>query len=200
MPLSLGVMKLKLVVGLGNPGTRYAATRHNAGFRAVDLVAERLQTVVDRPFLHALVGQGLHHDEKIVLAKPQTYMNLSGEAVARLLHWYKLSPAAMVVIYDDLDLEPGRLRIRERGGDGGHRGMASIINHLGTGDFVRVRVGIGRPPAEGPGVVDWVLGRPSPGEEELINKVLRVVPDALLEIFAKGAGPAMNKYNNWKAV
>lgn len=194
------VNDLKLVVGLGNPGEKYAATRHNVGFRAVDLVAARLETAVDHPFLRALVGQGFHQGEKIILAKPQTYMNLSGEAVIRLLRWYKLPPADMTVIYDDLDLEPGRLRIRNRGGDGGHRGLASIINLLGTGDFVRVRVGIGRPPAQGPEVVDWVLGRPAPAEEEMINKVLHIVPDVLLEIVERGAGAAMNKYNSWKPV
>lgn len=187
---------MKLVVGLGNPGPQYAVTRHNAGFMAVDQVAERLlQVRVDRPFQRALVGQGFHRGEKIVLAKPQTYMNLSGEAVSRLLRWYKLKPADLVVIYDDLDLEPGRLRIRARGGDGGHKGLASIIGHLGTGDFVRVRVGIGRPPAVGPEVPDWVLSRPAPGEEEAIRRALEMVPEVIREIADRGHESAMNRFN-----
>jgi PTH1 family peptidyl-tRNA hydrolase len=186
---------LKLVVGLGNPGSKYAATRHNVGFQAVDLVARALETVVDRPFLRSLVGQGVYHGEKIILAKPQTYMNLSGEAVVRLLQWYKLAPPDLVVIYDDLDLEPGRLRIRDRGGAGGHRGVASVIQMLDTADFVRVRVGIGRPPVRGPEVVDWVLGRPSPGEALAIDRVLQVVPEVVWELVDGGVAAAMNKFN-----
>ncbi|HBX23938.1 MAG TPA: aminoacyl-tRNA hydrolase [Desulfotomaculum sp.] len=186
---------MKLVVGLGNPGQQYAATRHNVGFRAVDLVAEQLQMRVDRSFQRALVGQGNHRGRKLLLAKPQTYMNLSGEAVSRLLRWYKLAPADLTVIYDDLDLEPGRLRIRARGGTGGHRGLSSIIGILGTGDFARIRLGIGRPPSIGPDVSDWVLSRPAPGEEEAINRTLTMVPEVLWEIVEKGPESAMNKYN-----
>lgn len=193
-------MALKLVVGLGNPGAEYAATRHNTGFRAVDLVAARLETGLERRFLRALVGQGRYRGEKIILAKPQTYMNLSGESVARLMHWYKLDPGDLTVLYDDLDLVPGRLRIRRGGGAGGHRGLVSIMQMLGTGDFVRVRIGIGRPPVLGRDVSSWVLGRPAPAEETLINEVLQIIPDVMLEIWAGGAGAAMNKYNNWKPV
>ena len=186
---------MKLVVGLGNPGLQYATTRHNVGFMAVDLVANQLQTQVDRPFQRALVGQGDHRGRKVLLAKPQTYMNLSGEAVSRLLRWYKLEPADLTVIYDDLDLEPGRLRIRARGGTGGHRGLSSIISTLGTGDFARIRLGIGRPPSNGPDVPDWVLSRPAPGEEEAINRTLAMVPEVLWEIVEKGPESAMNRYN-----
>ena len=187
---------MQLVVGLGNPGLQYVATRHNVGFMAVDIMAERLQTRFDRRFQRALVGQGAYRGEKIILVKPQTYMNLSGEAVVPLLRWYKMKPAALTVVYDDLDLEPGRLRVRVRGGDGGHRGLASIIDLLGTGDFVRVRIGIGRPPALGPEVPYYVLSRPAPGEEEeAVGRVLRVVPEVLLEIFARGPESAMNRFN-----
>lgn len=186
---------MKLVVGLGNPGLQYAVTRHNAGFMAVDLVAEYLKTRVDRSFQRALVGQGIYRGQKVILAKPQTYMNLSGEAVSRLLRWYKLEPSDLTVIYDDLDLEPGRLRIRARGGTGGHRGLTSIIGILGTGDFVRVRVGIGRPPVNGPEVPDWVLSRPAPGEEEAIKSSLGMVPEVVCEIIERGPESAMNKFN-----
>jgi len=191
---------MKLVVGLGNPGLQYAATRHNVGFMAVDLVAEHLQTRVERSFQRALVGQGNYRGRKVLLAKPQTYMNLSGEAVSRLLRWYKLAPADLTVIYDDLDLEPGRLRVRARGGTGGHRGLSSIIGILGTGDFARIRLGIGRPHASGPDVPDWVLTRPAPGEEEAIKRTLAMVPEVLGEIIEKGPESAMNRYNGVEPV
>jgi len=191
---------MKLVVGLGNPGLQYAATRHNVGFRAIDLVAKHLQTRVDRSFQRALVGQGNYQGRKLLLAKPQTFMNLSGEAVSRLLRWYKLAPVNLTVIYDDLDLEPGRFRIRARGGTGGHRGLASIMGILGTGDFARIRLGIGRPPVNGPDVADWVLSRPAPGEEEAINRTLALVPEVLWEIIEKGPESAMNRYNGLDTV
>lgn len=191
---------MKLVVGLGNPGAKYALTRHNAGFMAVDRLAERLSTPVERTFLRSLVGQGVWAGEKIILAKPQTYMNLSGQAVVALLNWYKLAPADLIVIYDDLDLPPGRLRIRDRGSAGGHRGLASIINLLGTGDFIRVRIGIGRPPVPGPGVADWVLARPAPEDMETISRVLETVPGVVEEIVRAGVVSAMNKFNGNKAL
>ncbi|TYO96970.1 aminoacyl-tRNA hydrolase [Desulfallas thermosapovorans] len=189
---------MKLVVGLGNPGPRYALTRHNAGFMAVDRLAKRLETPVDRIFFNSLVGQGVLAGEKIILAKPQTYMNLSGQAVVALLNWYKLAPADLIVIYDDLDLPPGRLRIRDRGSAGGHRGMASIISLLGTGDFIRVRIGIGRPPVPGPEVADWVLARPAPEDMEAICRVLETVPGVVEEIVRAGVVSAMNKFNGWR--
>lgn len=191
---------MKLVVGLGNPGRQYAQSRHNTGFMAVDLAAGQLGIKLDKTFMRAIVGQGLYKGEKIILAKPQTYMNLSGEAVVKLLNWYKLSAGDMTVIYDDMDLEPGKIKVRHRGGDGGHRGLASIINLLGTGDFNRLRIGIGRPSERGPDVVNWVLGRPSPEETSAINLALETVPNVLWEIVENGVGAAMNKYNGMTAV
>jgi len=191
---------LRLLVGLGNPGPKYALTRHNIGFGALDRLAGWLDTAVNRPFLRSLVGQGVYAGEKIILAKPQTYMNLSGDAVALLLNWYKLTPAGLTVFYDDLDLPPGRLRIRDHGSAGGHRGLASIIDRLGTGDFVRVRIGIGRPPVPGPEVADWVLSRPVPGDEEKIAQVLETLPGVLKEMIEFGVVSAMNKFNGNKTV
>jgi len=183
------------VAGLGNPGPQYAATRHNVGFMAVDLIAEHLKLRIDRSFKRALVGQGNYQEWKVLLAKPQTFMNLSGEAVSDLLRWYKLTPADLIVIYDDLDLAPGRLRVRANGGTGGHRGLASITAMLGTGDFARIRLGIGRPPVPGPAVPDWVLTRPAPAEEEAIKQTLALTPEVLWEIIAKGPESAMNRFN-----
>ncbi len=191
---------MRLLVGLGNPGPKYALTRHNIGFGAIDRLAGWLDTAVNRPFLRSLVGQGVYAGKKIILAKPQTYMNLSGDAVALLLNWYKLTPAELTVIYDDLDLPPGRLRIRDHGSAGGHRGLASIIDRLGTGDFVRVRIGIGRPPVPGPEVADWVLSRPVPGDEEKIAQVLETLPGVLKEMIEFGVVSAMNKFNGNKTV
>lgn len=191
---------MKLVVGLGNPGRQYAQSRHNTGFMAVDVVADQLGIKLDKTFMRAIVGQGLHKGEKIILAKPQTYMNLSGEAVVKLLNWYKLSAGDMTVIYDEMDLEPGKIKVRQRGGDGGHRGLASIINLLGTGDFNRLRIGIGRPAEKGPDVVNWVLGRPNPEDTGAINRALESVPEVLWEIVEHGVGAAMNKYNGMAAV
>ncbi len=191
---------MKLLVGLGNPGPKYALTRHNIGFRAIDRLAGWQGTTVNRPFLRSLVGQGVYEGEKIILAKPQTYMNLSGNAVALLLNWYKLTPAELTVIYDDLDLPPGRLRIRDRGSAGGHRGLASIIGQLATGDFVRVRIGIGRPPVPGPEVADWVLARSAPDDEEKIAQVLVTLPGVVEEMMKAGVVSAMNKFNGNKTV
>ncbi|WP_238492486.1 aminoacyl-tRNA hydrolase [Desulfotruncus alcoholivorax] len=188
------------MVGLGNPGIQYARSRHNIGFMAVDLVAGQLGIKLDKNFMRAVVGQGLHKGEKIILAKPQTYMNLSGEAVIKLLNWYKLSTGDMTVIYDDMDLEPGKLKVRHRGGDGGHRGLASIISLLGSGDFNRIRIGIGRPREKGRDVVNWVLGRPDPEETIALNRALEMVPEVLWEIVENGVGAAMNKFNGMSVV
>lgn len=186
---------MKLIAGLGNPGREYAATRHNVGFMVIDRLARELGVVVEKKMFKALVGQGQLSEEKIVLAKPQTYMNLSGEAVGALLNWYKLTAADLVVIYDDLDLPPGRLRIRPGGGSGGHKGMQSIIQVLGTENFPRVRIGIGRPADPDFETADFVLSRFSPDEAEVIEKALDLAVEAVRSIVQDGVERAMNLYN-----
>lgn len=186
---------MKLVVGLGNPGREYAETRHNVGFMVVDRLAESLGVAVDRRMFKALTGQGLVNGEKVILVKPQTYMNLSGEAVGALLNWYKLTPADLVVIYDDLDLPPGKLRLRPGGGAGGHKGVLSIIHSLGTENFPRIRVGIGRPVEAGIDSVDYVLGRMGSGEAEEMEKALMLAAEAALCVVREGLEQAMNRYN-----
>lgn len=186
---------MKLLVGLGNPGAEYANTRHNIGFRVIDRLAGKLGVAVSRPFLRAHVGQAEIAGEKVLLAKPQTYMNASGQSVAPLLRWYKLSPADLLVIYDDMDLPCGAMRIRPKGGSGGHRGMASIIECIGSNEFPRLRVGIGRPEENQGDAVRWVLGEFGPEEGKIIKEVVDRAVDALYVFVAEGINKAMNKYN-----
>lgn len=186
---------MKLIVGLGNPGREYAATRHNAGFMVIDRLARELGAAVEKKMFKALVGQGQVSGEKVALAKPQTYMNLSGEAVGALLNWYKLTAADLIVIYDDLDLPPGKLRIRPAGGSGGHKGMQSIIQVLGTENFPRVRVGIGRPAVPGFETADYVLSRFAESEAGEVGKSLDLAAEVVRSIVLDGVERAMNLYN-----
>jgi PTH1 family peptidyl-tRNA hydrolase len=183
---------MKLVVGLGNPGRQYAATRHNVGFMVIDRLAQELNVVVAKKMFNSLVGQGLIGREKIMLAMPQTYMNLSGQAVGALINWHKLAPEDLIVVYDDLDLPAGTLRIRPAGGSGGHKGMQSIIAVLGNENFARVRVGIGRPEVVDMETVDYVLGRLDPKEME---EALKAAAGAVVSIVSDGLEKAMNLYN-----
>lgn len=184
---------VKLVVGLGNPGSRYASTRHNVGFMVVDRLARRWRAAITKKQCGAQVGAAEFDGEKVWLAKPQTFMNLSGEAVSCLLRFYKLSPADLVVIYDERDLPVGRIRLRERGSAGGHRGVASIIQMLGTNEFPRVRVGIGRPPEMD--AVDHVLSGFPPEERPLIEEALDRAVEGVEDALRDGLVAAMNKYN-----
>jgi len=186
---------LKLIAGLGNPGREYAGTRHNAGFSVVDRIAAAIGASVDRRFLRSLTGQGRINGEKVILAKPQTYMNLSGESVGALMNWYRLPVSDLIVIFDDLDLPPGKLRIRRGGGAGGHRGMQSVIRALGTDSFSRVRVGIGRPPGLEIDPVDYVLSRFNDTEAGEMEKAFDLAAEAVLFMVREGVEQAMNAYN-----
>jgi len=189
---------MKIIAGLGNPGGEYAATRHNVGFMVVDRMAPELGAAVVKKMGKALVGQGRLGAEKVALAKPQTYMNLSGEAVGALLSWYKLTPADLVVVYDDLDLPPGKVRVRPGGGSGGHKGMQSIIQVLGSEDFPRVRIGIGRPADPGfetARTARYVLSRFTPEEAVIIEEALKLAIAAVRCIVQNGVQQAMNLYN-----
>jgi len=184
---------LRLIVGLGNPGRQYEQSRHNLGFRCVDELARRWGLAVTKRAFRALIASGYAAGQRVLLAKPQTYMNLSGESVGPLMRYYGLPPADLLVIYDDMDLPLGRIRIRERGSSGGHRGVASIIAALGTDGFPRLRLGIGRPPGEV--AVGHVLGRFVGPEEQLAAETLRRAADAVETILAQGLSAAMNEYN-----
>lgn len=184
---------MKIVVGLGNPGSQYKETRHNIGFQVVDELVRRWNAGAWKKKFEAEVSE--HRAiGPVLLVKPQTYMNLSGTTVREAAKFYKTPPTEIVVVHDDLDLPAGRLRIRERGGSGGHRGIESILTQLGSDEFVRVRFGVGRPPA-GWDSADYVLGRFAPEEQDLIREAVAKAADAIEMILKEGAAPAMNRYN-----
>lgn len=183
---------MKVVVGLGNPGPKYKETRHNVGFQAVEEVARRYTVLKEESRFDAIIGQIQIGREKVFLVKPLTYMNLSGNAVGKLVSYYKVDQKDIIVIYDDMDLPVGQVRIRPQGGTGGHRGMTSLVERLGTRDFARIRIGIGRPPDE---AVDWVLGRFSGEEKVLIDQAVAKAADAVECWLTEGIDKTMNEYN-----
>lgn len=185
---------MKAVFGLGNPGTGYEKTRHNIGRMVVaSWAAQAGITIAGRRF-EARTGVGQVDGHKIIAALPQTYMNLSGRSVARVASYYRLDPGDIIVVYDDMDLDLGRIRIRPRGSDGGHRGIRSIIEELGSSDFTRLRIGIGRPP-EDDDTVDFVLTPFSAEEREVINETILRAREALTVILTHGVEFAMNEFN-----
>lgn len=183
-----------MIVGLGNPGPEYRHTRHNFGFLALDELAKELNIQVKRLKFKAMIGEGKFADSKVVLVKPMTFMNESGKAVAPLLRYFKVPLSNLLVIHDDLDLPFGVLRLRPGGGTSGQRGMASIINQLGTQEFPRMRLGISRPPGQ-MDPVDYVLKNFLPSEAELLAMVLRTAVEASQTFIAEGLTKTMNKYN-----
>ena len=187
-----------VVVGLGNPGRRYLATRHNLGFRVVDRLATRWQADVSREVHRALVGEARRGGERVLLVKPQTYMNESGDAVGSVQRFYRVDPTHVVVVHDDVDLDVGRVRVRTGGRAGGNRGVESILGVLGDPGFVRVKVGVGRPPA-GPVPPNWVLSAPPPAETVLVTEAEERAADAVEIILTEGPARAMNRINQREA-
>ena len=183
-----------MIVGLGNPGPAYRHTRHNFGFLAIDELSDALNIQVKRLKFKAMLGEGRFGDSKVVLVKPMTFMNESGRAVAPLMHFYKLPLSNLLVIHDDLDLPLGTLRLRPGGGTSGQRGMASIITQLGTQEFPRMRLGIGRPPGQ-MDPVDYVLKDFLPSEQDLLKIVLQRAVEASQTFITEGLTKTMNKYN-----
>jgi PTH1 family peptidyl-tRNA hydrolase len=184
----------RLVVGLGNPGAEYAGNRHNVGFRSVDRVAERYRLRFNAKRARSLVARGQLAGQDVALAKPQTYMNLSGRAVKELLVGWGVPPRSLLVVYDDVDLPPGSLRMRERGGPGTHNGMRSIVESLGSTDFPRLRIGIGSPPPMRD-LADYVLDDPTPEERSLLEEALARAVEAIELFIREGPAAAMNRYN-----
>lgn len=187
-----------VVVGLGNPGARYGRTRHNVGFRVLDRLGERFGVEIVREAHQALVGEGRRAGERVLLVKPQTFMNASGDAIGRLQRYYRLKPGRLVAVYDDVDLPVGRLRVRVGGGAGGHRGVESLIDALGSRDFVRVRVGVGRPPA-GCETVHHVLAELPAAEAGALAEAEAGAADAVELVLVHGPARAMNHINQREA-
>jgi peptidyl-tRNA hydrolase, PTH1 family len=187
----------QLIVGLGNPGTKYAQTRHNVGFDLLDSLAKRWQlSFSDRKQFQGIYGEGFgSNNAKIRLLKPQTFMNLSGQSVRAAIDWFKLPPESVLVVYDDLDLPLGKLRLRLSGSAGGHNGMKSIISHLGTQNFPRVRIGIGKSCGE-KDTISHVLGKFSAIETPIVSEVIDLVDDAIELSLKQGVEKAMSLYNN----
>jgi PTH1 family peptidyl-tRNA hydrolase len=190
----------QLIVGLGNPGPKYDRTRHNVGFEIVDVLAQRWQiSLSEQKKFQGILGEGIGSgSQKIRLLKPQTYMNNSGQSIRAVVDWYKLPPESVLVIYDEMDLPVGKLRMRLSGSAGGHNGMKSTIAHLGTQAFPRLRIGIGsaREGERDRDTVSHVLGKFSPSERAIIAEVIQVAADAVELSLRQGVEKAMSQYNN----
>ncbi|HWT73358.1 MAG TPA: aminoacyl-tRNA hydrolase [Mobilitalea sp.] len=186
-----------IIVGLGNPTDKYQATRHNIGWDAITRIADDYRIALDFKKHKAICGKGYIEGEKVVIAQPITYMNLSGESVRELMDFYKVTPEEIIIIYDDISLDVGQLRIRKKGSAGGHNGMKSIISHLGTDEFPRIKVGVGDKPKDWD-LADYVLSRFQPEEQPVIRETLKDTSDACRMIITSGMEAAMNQYNRKK--
>lgn len=184
-----------LLVGLGNPGNQYAATRHNMGFMALDRLADREGFRFNKLRFRAWTGQWKVGDQQVLVMKPQTYMNLSGESVGEAARFYKVPADHVLVISDDVSLPVGKLRIRKSGSAGGHNGLKNIIQHLGTDAFPRIKVGVGMPDHPDHEMIDWVIGKPQGEEAKTLRAALDRAADAALSVIDEGTDRAMNRFN-----
>ena len=184
-----------LIVGLGNPGREYEKTRHNAGFRAMDILSDRLGCRLDKAKFQGLYGQTTYHGRKLLLLKPQTFMNLSGKSVLQLSAYFHVPPQNIIVLFDDISLEPGKLRIRADGSAGGHNGIKSIIQEVGSQEFPRVKIGVGAKPHPDFDLADWVLSAFSAQEEKALQPALERAAEAALAIVELGVPEASNRYS-----
>lgn len=184
-----------IIVGLGNPGRKYVHTRHNVGFDTIDVLADKYGISVETKKHKALIGKGVIEGNKVILAKPQTFMNLSGESVRDLIDYFKVDEEEeLIVIYDDISLEPGNLRLRAKGSAGGHNGIKSIISHLGGQVFKRIKIGVGEKP-RGFDLADYVLGHFKGADQEHVGESLKRAADAAVMIMTDDMAAAMNEYN-----
>lgn len=186
-----------IIAGLGNPTREYEKTRHNVGFEVIDILADKLGIRVTDKKHRAFCGMGMLGTEKVILSKPQTYMNLSGESIGSMADFYKVEPEHIIVICDDINLEEGQLRIRTKGSAGGHNGLKNIISHLGTQEFLRIRVGVGEKPKE-MDLADYVLGRFPKEQEAIMEDAYKAAAEAAIMIVSDGADMAMNHFNRKK--
>lgn len=183
---------MKLIVGLGNPGKKYEGTRHNMGFMAIDLFSEIAQIDIDKNVFNGVLGRGKIFDQDVLLFKPFTYMNLSGTAVIQVAHFFKVALEDIIIIYDDMALKPGNIRLRRNGSSGGHKGMQNIIEQFGSEDIKRIRIGIGEPYYNN---IDFVLSKPDKDEQVLINEAINNTVEALKEILKSNFDKAMSRFN-----
>ena len=183
-----------LIAGLGNPTREYEKTRHNVGFEAIDILADKAGTTVTEKKHKALYGKGYIGGQKVLLAKPQTYMNLSGESIREIADFYKIEPENIIILCDDINLSEGQLRIRLKGSAGGHNGLKNIISHLGTQEFPRIRIGVGEKP-RGMDLADYVLGRFPKEQQAVMEEAYRDAAEAACMMIEDGADAAMNHYN-----
>ena len=183
-----------LIVGLGNPENEYARTRHNMGFDTVNKVAQNNSIEINKSKFNSLYGIGTIEGEKVVLLKPQTYMNLSGTAIRDFMKFYKLSPKDIIVIYDDLDIQPGIMKIRKKGSSGTHNGMKSVVQEIQTEDFGRIRIGIGNPKYKGD-LLNYILTKIPDEEYKILENAIDNAAKSINEIIKNGIDIAMNKYN-----
>jgi len=186
--------KMYLIAGIGNPTKEYDKTRHNVGFSVIDVLADRYRIDISEKKHKALCGRGVIEGQKVLLLKPQTFMNLSGESIRAAADYYKIEPEEMIVIYDDISLDPGQLRIRLKGSAGGHNGIKNIIANLGTQDFPRIKVGVGAKPPR-MDLADYVLSRFGAGEQKLMEEAFGEAAEAAVMMMTDGAERAMNHFN-----
>ena len=183
-----------LIVGLGNPEEEYKNTRHNMGFDSVNKIANQYNIEINKNKFKGLIGTGIIENKKVILLKPQTYMNLSGESIREAMNFYQIKEEELIIIYDDIDIEPGIVKIRKKGGAGSHNGMKSVIENIKTKDFTRIRVGIGTPTHKGD-LINYVIGKIPEEERKILDGATTKAKDAVIEIFKNGVDNAMNKIN-----
>jgi PTH1 family peptidyl-tRNA hydrolase len=184
---------MNLIIGLGNPEKDYANTRHNMGFDVINLLSKKYDIEVNKTKFKSLYGDGFIEGKKVILLKPQTFMNLSGESLAEIMKFYKIDVKDILIIYDDIDTEPGKIRIREQGSSGTHNGMKSIISHIGTEKFDRIRIGIGKP--EHNDLINYVIGKIKEEDYKVLEEGIKKAADATVCLIKEGTAKAMNKFN-----
>jgi len=183
-----------LIVGLGNPEEEYSKTRHNMGFNTINKISQQYNIEVKQNKFQALYGSGMIEKEKVILLKPQTYMNLSGESIKEVVNFYNIEPKEIIVIYDDIDIEKGKIKLRKKGGAGSHNGMKSVVEELNTTDFARIRVGIGQPEFKSD-MINYVIGKVPEDEQKILKEGTHKAAEAVEEILKNGIDIAMNKFN-----
>ena len=183
-----------LIVGLGNPEEDYSGTRHNMGFDTINKIAEQYEISINKKKFKGLYGTGSIEQQKVILLKPQTYMNLSGESIREAVDFYKIEEEKIIIIYDDIDIEPGIIKVRKTGGPGTHNGMKSVVQNLKSKNFTRVRVGIGKPEHKGD-LINYVIGYINKEDKGILDKATTKAKEAVIEVLKSGVDSAMNKFN-----